>query len=910
LNIVKKTKIYESTVPITEVGGSFSDLSLWIFWLESGTLMAKVLFKQEVVNVDGMYQGSLSSGRWTAPTELTADSEADSSPALLMSDTRVNCVVWSRDGRLYIAPTTVKGDIISIQIPYKNELSASATVALDNTNGKYSKYDGTWEPFFENEKAVEIWQGYNGDLVRTFTGHVKTTTADEDVDNATFTVELENKYASLIALTMTKRYKATFPTSPLTVMIEDFEPDESIDGAVENDDGTYAYTAMDLKIETAAGQRWYPGTPVVDSITGVADAEKANLQILGPFGSSETVTFVRIVNKNTSSVKPKLNIAAVDCSDLSIKVYSGSLTINQGDASVEQYYIFSTDDNDVNVAPESYQIITASDGILYKILEWILKLIIGSDFTAAVNLYDPTANGVGVQVMFYDLAGAAINAPLTTTINFDIYARPLTQSSESGLYVSTNFGTYPTPRELLFDLAKQTTRKDLLIGNSSDLEDDDQKLEAGVYKKVVTVQIEEKFDINTLRIENTSEDKNIICSILQTYSETTNGTEAWYADIAITRAYTSLKETSFSFEIWGQYTGRNDFYMPFYLDIPDTIADTAYESELPVIDRTVEDTINKVLQTCLALDDMKHRICFGANGHGAIRKYTIDDPIMTIEANLDKSQRLRETPDVIDRLAVKGMTTADYVQSTKEEVIHDQSGSWAKVPGGSPHNKITIEFDKSYLKSSLRLVTIDTRRAHVELYKATTTYCIVRIHNDSKSWYGKNNTKTGYVKFILYGVPLVEVTYQQDLTYKTTPGTSGKYNHVEKEVNNELISTSAMAQKIATSMILDSANKQLYYTKSNLPANPALEIHDTVQIDFPRQGITKAIIATEITTTFDASGGDGVKYLMSITGYPFDRFVTGLFSEYIEVDDNYEIDSNTYVKSRADISVLLNLLFG
>jgi hypothetical protein len=159
------------------------------------------------------------------------------------------------------------------------------------------------------------------------------------------------------------------------------------------------------------------------------------------------------------------------------------LTINQGDASVEQYYIFSTDDNDVNVAPESYQIITASDGILYKILEWILKLIIGSDFTAAVNLYDPTANGVGVQVMFYDLAGAAINAPLTTTINFDIYARPLTQSSESGLYVSTNFGTYPTPRELLFDLAKQATQKDLLIGSSSDLKDDDQKLEAGVYSR-------------------------------------------------------------------------------------------------------------------------------------------------------------------------------------------------------------------------------------------------------------------------------------------------------------------------------------------------------------------------------------------------------------------------------------------
>jgi hypothetical protein len=101
LLISKDMVIYSSDVTINEVGGSFSDLSLWAFWRESGALKTKYLPKANVVDPNGTYLGSLYEGTWIDIAELTDSPTIDKSPALLTLDGKVSFLVWERNGELY-----------------------------------------------------------------------------------------------------------------------------------------------------------------------------------------------------------------------------------------------------------------------------------------------------------------------------------------------------------------------------------------------------------------------------------------------------------------------------------------------------------------------------------------------------------------------------------------------------------------------------------------------------------------------------------------------------------------------------------------------------------------------------------------------------------------------------------------
>jgi hypothetical protein len=104
LNIVKTTKIYESDAPLSEVGGSFSDLSLWAFWRENGSLKAQYLLKSAVTDKKGVYKGSLVDGKWSEPITLTDNSTVDTNPALITDNGRISALIWERNGKLFFAP--------------------------------------------------------------------------------------------------------------------------------------------------------------------------------------------------------------------------------------------------------------------------------------------------------------------------------------------------------------------------------------------------------------------------------------------------------------------------------------------------------------------------------------------------------------------------------------------------------------------------------------------------------------------------------------------------------------------------------------------------------------------------------------------------------------------------------------
>jgi hypothetical protein len=101
LNIVRTNKIYESDVPISEVGGSFSDLSLWVFWRENGAFKTKYLPKENVINANGAYKGSLIDGVWKEISQLTDNPTTDKNPTVITSGGKIAFLAWERNGKLY-----------------------------------------------------------------------------------------------------------------------------------------------------------------------------------------------------------------------------------------------------------------------------------------------------------------------------------------------------------------------------------------------------------------------------------------------------------------------------------------------------------------------------------------------------------------------------------------------------------------------------------------------------------------------------------------------------------------------------------------------------------------------------------------------------------------------------------------
>jgi hypothetical protein len=155
LNIVRDTRIYESNVPITDLGGDYSNLSLWTFFKEDNVLKTKCLFKNEVIDINEVYTGSLveNTSRWTRATEFSTNN-SDSSPSLLMDRERVRFAVWSREGQLYAAPKQLTEDIVSIQTDSDGSLESTASVSFDNIDGRFTSTTSELIGYFQDEKQA------------------------------------------------------------------------------------------------------------------------------------------------------------------------------------------------------------------------------------------------------------------------------------------------------------------------------------------------------------------------------------------------------------------------------------------------------------------------------------------------------------------------------------------------------------------------------------------------------------------------------------------------------------------------------------------------------------------------------------------------------------------------------------
>jgi hypothetical protein len=129
LNIVKTTKIYESAAAISEVGGSFSDLSLWAFWKESGVIKTKVIFKDQVLDTNGFYVGSLTDIEWSEVETLSNNTD-DHYPSLYMTGDDSGILLWGRSGELLIMPDVVLKDLLSGNFNYRYSAPVSPAAPL------------------------------------------------------------------------------------------------------------------------------------------------------------------------------------------------------------------------------------------------------------------------------------------------------------------------------------------------------------------------------------------------------------------------------------------------------------------------------------------------------------------------------------------------------------------------------------------------------------------------------------------------------------------------------------------------------------------------------------------------------------------------------------------------------------
>jgi hypothetical protein len=317
-------------------------------------------------------------------------------------------------------------------------------------------------------------------------------------------------------------------------------------------------------------------------------------------------------------------------------------------------------------------------------------------------------------------------------VSFQILGRALTQSSESGLYVASNFGTQWSLKEIFADLAKVATRKELLLASSDDfLDDDDKQLEAGTYSKHLFIALEEEFDTDAVRIVNTGT-IDIDVSILEVgfiYNDA--NIQTWGMRVAVTRKSTSVESVSYSFQVWGQYVNRVDFCYPFYITAPDSISTILEKPLNTIIDTCIEDVVNKLLQICFTGNGSKYKFFLNANGHGEIRAYDVGVPVTTLNAfNTESVSRNAESPVIIDRLQVKGQNSEAYLQTVSMEKIY----VCARTEVGTLLDGVgyeTINFDKPYATSSLELRNVHGENAEIIIYSRKLASCEVKIYNTS-----------------------------------------------------------------------------------------------------------------------------------------------------------------------------------
>jgi len=859
MRIAKDVQVYGSFIPISNVGGDFSDLSLFVFWEQSGITYSRTKFKNYVIDNNGIYRGSINSGRWSGITQFLTDGK---NPSIKMQNGKPALVLWEKDGKLYAAPSTLMDEIISVQTTIKADLESDFAVELANDD-KFTAEDTPYAEMFSNEKTVAIEMGYGDELYRMATCQIESVNASRDNNGGMLMVNARNKYTDLLSLPMTKVFGPKYPAKPKEIVINGFQVDKPIPPR----------QVVEVRIDAPAPVRWYPESMELTNIV-VTGGSPGQVTISRVYGQTEIMGFVLVANQSDSDVTVSFDVLAATNTDAASVATSGELTIKGGTNTAESVLLFADE-----WEPRSLQIrITGvsgggTDGSLETYKE---------KYAPVHVLFSPSVNGTGMQVLL-----TKAHATSDLTITYEIWARRY----------KDKLAKYWSAADVIRDIVKLATYKDLKIGEHRG------KLDAGQFSQTIFIAMEESIDPETVRVENSGTDDVQISLIAAGYIPHDDGGEAWGVRVAVTRTMPTGLEQDYSFQIWGQFIGRTDFFYPLDLVMPE-LPDTVFDRTLRIVNQSIEDALNKVLQISFANDRAKFKMMFGGNGELIIRPYRLEAPVDTFTAaNMASISKQTGTPQIYDRVQIKGAMTPSYLVTTKKVLLHDQSGEPLAGPKWKSDIYFDFKFDQEIRPESLELEIIWLKKATLTIHKRSTSGCTLRMHNTSRGDY-----RTPKAQFKLWGVPLTSVVYQEDYVYKTVPGVGGKYRNPTAVVENEMIMSLQMADLVGSSIIIESANGANVWKPGEMPFNPAVEPLDTVMGEFTELDVNARGIVEEMDVTYDTSGTPELYMNLSIK--PYDHIAAGFIFASLWMDADDSLSTNYELRAKANVKTLLNLLFG
>jgi len=859
MRIAKDVQVYGSFIPISNVGGDFSDLSLFVFWEQSGITYSRTKFKNYVIDNNGIYRGSINSGRWSGITQFLTDGK---NPSIKMQNGKPALVLWEKDGKLYAAPSTLMDEIISVQTTIKADLESDFAVELANDD-KFTAEDTPYAEMFSNEKTVAIEMGYGDELYRMATCQIESVNASRDNNGGMLMVNARNKYTDLLSLPMTKVFGPKYPAKPKEIVINGFQVDKPIPPR----------QVVEVRIDAPAPVRWYPESMELTNIV-VTGGSPGQVTISRVYGQTEIMGFVLVANQSDSDVTVSFDVLAATNTDAASVATSGELTIKGGTNTAESVLLFADE-----WEPRSLQIrITGvsgggTDGSLETYKE---------KYAPVHVLFSPSVNGTGMQVLL-----TKAHATSDLTITYEIWARQY----------KDKLAKYWSAADVIRDIVKLATYKDLKIGEHRG------KLDAGQFSQTIFIAMEESIDPETVRVENSGTDDVQISLIAAGYIPHDDGGKAWGVRVAVTRTMPTGLEQDYSFQIWGQFIGRTDFFYPLDLVMPE-LPDTVFDRTLRIVNQSIEDALNKVLQISFANDRAKFKMMFGGNGELIIRPYRLEAPVDTFTAaNMASISKQTGTPQIYDRVQIKGAMTPSYLVTTKKVLLHDQSGEPLAGPKWKSDIYFDFKFDQEIRPESLELEIIWLKKATLTIHKRSTSGCTLRMHNTSRGDY-----RTPKAQFKLWGVPLTSVVYQEDYVYKTVPGVGGKYRNPTAVVENEMIMSLQMADLVGSSIIIESANGANVWKPGEMPFNPAVEPLDTVMGEFTELDVNARGIVEEMDVTYDTSGTPELYMNLSIK--PYDHIAAGFIFASLWMDADDSLSTNYELRAKANVKTLLNLLFG
>jgi hypothetical protein len=988
MNFPKKETISVNDTPgsLLEVGGNFTGGNLFATWRQDDRVMARARFFEEM-SKNGIYQGSLTPGRWTGATQITSDL-GDSSFAIHMNGNEPDLVLWNREGSIMSAPQDITDEIMAAQTTLKSDLDASFVVQLANAGGKFTQTGSRFIDVFDHEKSAGLCMGYGSDVVRMATCQIDKNSGRDDPNSATVTLDYKNKFSDLFQMEITRNYGPIYPKGVKQIVISGFVVDKAVP----------AGELYEVKI--TAPSPWYPGSVQLANVS-ISGVSSSNVTISKVYGQTDLWGFVLISNHGSADAHVSFDVTAEpvvgaepphrvafgagvtkephvlsgDPVRLNHRSVNGNQALGIKVTDSTGFYPYSGNDYLVNVDSEGYTTITRDpdgsipDGATVLVnynyasgwrktmtvakgtgtvddiydfgeevdprslqvkivdvsgdaLEYlanqankpIMEFFIARHQPKAV-VHDSSVNGSGIQVSFMSPDYPIAEECTSTYINpLDPTGQPQTITHNGDITITvevyayargTELGSYLSAHEILQDLIKYATYKDIKMHDYSGT------LAAGKEstEKPIFVAVDEAFDLSSIRIENTTEGYDINCELIEAgYLYDDDGYPAWGVRVGVTRATNTGMQVDYSFQVWGQYTERTDFFYPLSLvsfEVPKIVTNQS----ICIKDQTIEDALNKILQVCFADDGATYKLMFGSKGELVLKPYRTETPVAEFRArNMESISKTTKTPMVIDKVHITGFKSDPYLVPQSEKLLHDQSEKLV-VPAKTKNIYLTIEFDETIDPKSLRFVVIDKKKCHIHILEPSTTKCVIRASNDTKSDWGANNYKEAWIKFKLYGKPLDKVVYQEDYTFKTPAGESGKYGYHTATVDNELITSVAIANQIGASIVAESANGGTTLNPGEMPANLAVEPLDTMMGSYTQQDIATKGIVDEITFTFETAG-DGPALTMSPTVRPRDVFAAGFGDGNLSCDGDDWIDGDYEHESNGIIKALLSLIFG